>query len=657
MSPLLPVVRGSVRFVAALVLPTLIPASAYLAFRIVAPGRSGPTLGLACLAASGLAGVGYLESAIYACELRSVVPRPVNAAGGFLLALGLLFGLALAAFGAAAALAMHAGSGRCLGLCLGLGAAASAYLSGSAVVIAPGQEFVRGRKYRSFREVYGLSLAARLFGRRGSIFFGGIRLPWSAAVKHWLILGVTGSGKTMIFQLLMQDILRGRIGPGRDERGIVYDNKTELIPVLAALRVPFKIVNPFDRRGVAVDFPSLVPTHTASLEVASILMGRAKDVGSDPFWVEAPRNLLAAVMTSLRLGVGHGAGAPVPIRWDLRDLVLIMQSQETIREVIGRHPETASDVEGCFDDPRLLANVMATVKTQMMYYRPVAACWHRSPERISLADAVRGDPGYVLVLGNDEQFRRAIDPIVRVVITRYGQLALKRPRSETRRISLFLDEFSDLKRIEPDLVMGLLTKGRSKGISVLLGVQSLSSILGEYGKDVAKVILSQCQNIAILGLGDLDDVTAEYASRVIGQIERIERRESETRDGLASRRGSNEDLRSRSVVLSSEFSDLPETARGNGLAGYYRTRSIQGFWGAVIPGEFLGRELVRPRRSVAALEERDEADHELRPWDEADRARLGLVRMAGSGAMPRPGRPRPIRVYRGGKPRPPKVSA
>jgi hypothetical protein len=54
------------------------------------------------------------------------------------------------------------------------------------------------------------------------------------------------------------------------------------------------------------------------------------------------------------------------------------------------------------------------------------------------------------------------------------------------------------------------------------------------------------------------------------------------------------------------------------------TRSIPGFWCGVFPGAFLERALLKPDKSVPAIEERPEADHDLAPWDEADLKRLGL---------------------------------
>ena len=189
----------------------------------------------------------------------------------------------------------------------------------------------------------------------------------------------------------------------------------------------------------------------------------------------------------------------------------------------------------------------------------------------------------------------------------------------------------------------------------MIGVQTLLSVVHEYGREVAKVIMSQCQNLAILGLGDLDDETTEYAMRVIGQTEKIEAQETETADGLLARRSRREQLTSRSVVLASEFADLPETVRANGLPGYYRTRSIRGFWGAVLPGSFLEKELLTPDEAVPAIEERDQADHELEPWGQADFVRLGLKPEGTAATEPEEEKRRtttgkPFRVYRGGKP-------
>ena len=43
--------------------------------------------------------------------------------------------------------------------------------------------------------------------RYDSIVFGGLELPDSESTTHFLCLGTTGSGKTIILRLLMQSVL------------------------------------------------------------------------------------------------------------------------------------------------------------------------------------------------------------------------------------------------------------------------------------------------------------------------------------------------------------------------------------------------------------------------------------------------------------------
>ncbi|MFO0888317.1 MAG: type IV secretion system DNA-binding domain-containing protein [Isosphaeraceae bacterium] len=641
---MLTLIRAAVRFVAVFLLPLVF---AGLAYPVFVSWVSLGTLAAAALSLALLlayAALASFEMWVYVRELRSVVPKPVSAALAFISRLSLLFLGTDAAV--VSTLALSRAFGPLLASALAVFSGMMAYAALSYLLLSRHREMIRGRRFSTYRSIFFESLWTR-----GEIIFGNIRLPWGSAVKHFLILGVTGAGKTMVFQLLMQSTIKGRIGRGRDQRGILFDNKSELVPLLHALGVPYKIAHPFDRRGVAVDLRSMVQTHTNALEIAAILMPQAKDASPDPFWINAPRSLLAAVLTSLRIGARrNGEDEPSPIDWDFRDVVIAMSGAERIREIIERNPETKDLANGYFDDARLTANVMATVQTAMMYFRPVAACWHRAREKINLTDAVWGKDEFILVLGNDEESRMALDALNRAIVTRHGQLALKRPQSKTRRIWYWLDEFPDLKQIAPDVMTGLLTKGRSKGIAVVLGAQSLLGVVGEYGREAGKIILSQCQNVAILGLGDLDDDTSEFAMRAVGQTEQQEVRESESTQGtLFARRTTSAQPARREVILSSEFADLPETSKENGLPGFFRTRSIRGFWGTVIPGAWLSKILLPPARDVAAIEERPPEEHELLPWGPADYERLALKPPEEATAEIEAAPQKPFRVYRGGK--------
>jgi hypothetical protein len=187
---------------------------------------------------------------------------------------------------------------------------------------------------------------------------------------------------------------------------------------------------------------------------------------------------------------------------------------------------------------------------------------------------------------------------------------------------------------------------------MVLGIQTRFSVLNEYGNEIGNTLLSQCGNAALLALGDMDVDTAEWAAKVVGQLEKYEEGERSETKGFFRRRTKSERIMSRPVLLASEFTDLPEASRRNGLPGYYRTRSRRGFWGARLPGDFLDRALPKGDPAVPAIEERDLADHELTPWDEADCIRLGLTFDTEARTPAEEKRPRAAKLFRivkGGK--------
>ncbi len=53
------------------------------------------------------------------------------------------------------------------------------------------------------------------------------------AEAHFLALGTTGSGKTLILRLLQQSVL-SYVGQGLGYRGLCYDAKQDMYPILSA---------------------------------------------------------------------------------------------------------------------------------------------------------------------------------------------------------------------------------------------------------------------------------------------------------------------------------------------------------------------------------------------------------------------------------------
>ena len=149
-------------------------------------------------------------------------------------------------------------------------------------------------------------------------------------------------------------------------------------------------------------------------------------------------------------------------------------------------------------------------------------------------------------------------------------------------------------------------------------------------------MLAQCNHKAVLLLETPG--TAEWASKLFGQVETVQERRSQSDQGTTV---SNEVVRS-DAVLPSEFQSLKVTNPTNGLSGYYVSPYI-GAWYANLPGDFI-RQTLLPRRAdiLPDLEARPKGDQDLVPWTEADLKRLRL--------KPDEGPPLPARATSQGPP-------
>ena len=263
----------------------------------------------------------------------------------------------------------------------------------------------------------------------GPITWGGVRLPEGAETTHFLVAGTTGSGKSLTLNRLMHEALHG-VETGSDKRALVYDPKTEAASLLAALdlRIPVVFLNPFDSRCSQWDISGDVTSPVTALQVASILIPEEKG-STNRYFSDTARDLLSELMISY---VASGA------TWTLRDLVLGIRSERRLEEVLTTTTRGRELYEMHAGDPRAFHNVLSTARSRLAPFEPVAALWSRAESKVSLRDWVDGE--MVLVLGNDDSARTAMDALNRVLFQRATELALRKSNSRTRRTWFFLDE-------------------------------------------------------------------------------------------------------------------------------------------------------------------------------------------------------------------------
>lgn len=488
---------------------------------------------------------------------------------------------------------------------LAAGGGAGHVLGGLLFSSDPFRPFARGRRLKTFAEASRASASARPADDAG-LSWGGCRLPSAVATLHWLVCGTTGSGKTMLQRLLMQDALP-RIRPGSDGRALIYDAKHDMLSLVAGMRLtcPVKLLNPMDGRSVAWDVARDCNTPAAAVQLSHVLMAD-QDGGPNAFFVKGARDLLAGVVLAF---VVHA-----PPRWSLRDVLLAFSDADTLKELLARSPHTRDRLK-YFEEPRTLANLLATLAAELAPFVPIAAAWDHATNKVSLEDWVSGE--FILVLGCEEAIRAPLDAINRAVFQRAVELVLARPDHPTRRTWVFLDEVREAGKLAG--LRSLLNKGRSKGACVVLGFQAIEGLWDAYGKDAAEELAGECNHKALLRVESPE--TAGWASRVVGEYEQLEVKKSQAAGGGPP--SLSEDVARRPAVLPSEFTDLPVTNPTNGLTGVF-VSPVTGAYRHTLPGPALAGRLVPPDPAVPDYLPRPDEHQYLRGWDAADRSRLGI---------------------------------
>ena len=432
--------------------------------------------------------------------------------------------------------------------------------------------------------------------------FGGLLIPEQDSQAHFAFTGTTGSGKTLLMRLLQQSTLC-HVGMGVGYRAIVYDAKQDAMPLLSAYcdRSRLFTLNPFDDRGVAWDIAADVTEPRVALEMAFTLIPEASE--SQPYFANASRHLTYGVMLSfMRRGPD----------WTLADVLRALSSAKRCRKVLEQHPHTTGIVEHYFSDERLLNDIFSTIATKMLLYESIAGCWDAANERISLKTWSTEE--MILILGNTEISRFAIDNINRCIFKRASDLILSKSEGTAERSWFYIDEVSEAGRLP---ISSLLKKGRSKGGRVAIAYQSISGLRDPklFGQHQTDDILGQIGN-RYFGRIECPE-TAEYAARVIGDQEIRQVSTSQTHSRQGSSTTNNATPVVRRAVLPSEFMSIAPCDTTNGLTGLFTTRSSLPAWDIIPPEELFGM-LIPPASDVEDFVLRDPNFQLVNPWSPAE---------------------------------------
>lgn len=443
--------------------------------------------------------------------------------------------------------------------------------------------------------------------------WGGVSVPAPLLAPHFLVLGQNQSGKTLLIRQLIASALSPD-GHGPLHRALVLDAKYEWYPILRGIGVPDErivVLNPFDERCTAWDVARDTEDAGSVRQLASIL-APPEPRSQQPFFANAAQELVAAVIETFR--------KLTPGAWTLNDLVECFTDDNDLKMVLSLTGEgrqaLARYVNG---NEKSSSDVLSTVDTKLRPLAVAARLSARCPRRISLRSWVNAEQPSALLLARDDSIAQAMDPLNRALFKRLSQLALGRVEEDpVDKTWFFLDEARWAGEL--DGLQGLLLKGRSKGVHVVMGVQEVQGMRHVYGQYQADEILSQFGNLALLRLSCPDSMT--WAVRIIGRYEAYVEGFGESRTSSqhpSSSTSRDWRLQERPGALEQQFRAFPLPTASTGIWGAFL---IPGHaWLDCVPPAFVNAHM-KPKADVPGFVPRPAHEQERLPWSAEFRRRL-----------------------------------
>ncbi len=479
-----------------------------------------------------------------------------------------------------------------------------------------------------------------VFFNEEMVYWAMRNIPIREAVKHFLVCGAIGSGKTTIIDLFLHSIAP-RFKPDRKtpEQLIIFDAKCDIIPRLASLgfslnedskKTNIWLLNPYDQRTATWSIAEAVSSPLMARHFAALLVPKEKNSTAPFFWSGAQLLVYAVI-----LALNEIAGT----QWSLRELLCALSSRERITAITEAHPRAKEHASAILSDTRNSSGVISTLATKLLPLEQVAALWQNPPKvrPFSISEFLKR-PG-VLILGNDPLLQESLWPINAMLLRSLTKHIIRGPEVEGPRYWFVLDEFTAMEKV--DCVQELVNRGRSKGASVLIGIQGIDRLNELYMETGANDLLEQLSNKTFLRAGG--PKTAEWIERFFGKYRCTEPVYSENWSRSNSNGPSSQSSTSysssvqyqtveRSILLASFFMNLPFTGPGlpfvsvSDIPSLHKTLIIRR-WFDDINSWRKGSD-----KDTDALQAREnDLDQTFKPWDDFDEARfcaLGRARIA-----------------------------
>lgn len=340
--------------------------------------------------------------------------------------------------------------------------------------------------------------------------------------RHILLLGGAGSGKTNVFNLTVEQ-LRDKDNDNSNDVFIVFDTKGDfqknfgrpgdtILGNGREYRKDSAHWNIFEDILADGDNPEDYELNAKEL-AASLFDGRGSS--SQPFFNNAARDIFAHIVIYF---IRRAKEAP-----DSRGHIL--NNKELVRFFMSADIDKYNHVFNFYPDMRGLLSYIGDGRTSQalgvlgelksMLYDCFLGVFAEDDhkDRFSMRKAVRAKGGHAVFVEYDLAIGETMTPIYRLLIDLALKEALGRSDSDKGNVYMILDELKLLPKLRH--LDDALNFGRSMGVKVVAGLQTINQLYDIYGRDKSLVILGGFATV--FGFHTSDHESRQYISDLFGR--------------------------------------------------------------------------------------------------------------------------------------------
>lgn len=327
------------------------------------------------------------------------------------------------------------------------------------------------------------------------IYLADIPVPTANETLHFLLMGSTGSGKTVAVDEMISCCV------DRGDRLIIVDPNGHSLENFG--RPGDIVLNPFDVRCPGW---SIFNEFRAPYDYARFAKSVIPDAtnASDQAWHGYAQLLFSETCSALV--TGGTMSTQQLLHW------LTVAEAKDLAGLLAGTPAA-----GLFEP----GAEKALASTRFVLTKFIPSFNHLLAGEFSLRDWLESGTGNLYITWKQDM-QATLKPLISCWVDILTTAILSLPPDDNRRIWLFLDELASMERL--GALEDGLTKGRKHGLRVVAALQSVAQLDAIYGKDQSTVLRSCFRNLLVLGGSNTDPYTAEEASKGLGQCE-VERQQ------------------------------------------------------------------------------------------------------------------------------------